>query len=69
MVPGKLVLGDFCFFRKHNRDIVANRIDAAAGAALQAGAVGEQSDRGFAKGTNQNSEKLFRNGHVCLRSG
>jgi hypothetical protein len=36
---GKLVLNDFRFFGQHDRNVVADRVDAAAGSALQAQAI------------------------------
>jgi hypothetical protein len=55
------------FFGKHDGDVVFDGVDAAAGAALEAGAVGERIDGSFADGADENVEEFFGNWHGVLR--
>ena len=63
MIFPELFWSHFRFFGQHHGNVVAHGIDAAARSALQARAIGEQRDRRFANGTNQNVEQLLWNGH------
>ena len=54
---------NFRFADEHHGDVVANRINAAALAALQSLAAFGQVDRGFAEWANENFQKLRIDGH------
>src|SRR5207302_763602 len=61
-----LVCGDGGLFQQHDRDIVANRINATASLAFQALAIGGQLYRGLALRADQNIEQVLRYGHQPL---
>ena len=55
------------FFGKHDGDVVFDGVDAAAGAALEAGGVGEWIDGSFAERADEDGEEFFGNWHGVLR--
>src|ERR1700693_2854477 len=59
----KLFGFDAGFVEQHDGDVVADRIDAAAGGALQSLLVGRRFDRRLALRANQNIEQFFRDCH------
>jgi len=51
--------GDPGVFQQHDRDIVADGIDAAAGLTLQSCMIRREGDRRFAERADQNLKQLF----------
>src|ERR1700720_439308 len=63
-----LLGGDGGLFRQHDRNIVANGINAAASLAFQTGLVGRQLNRGLAYWADEDIEQVLRNGHLSSPS-
>jgi hypothetical protein len=58
--------GDFRFFEEHHGNIVADRVNALADVALEAGAIGEKADGFFADDTDEDVEQLLSNRHKTV---
>jgi hypothetical protein len=63
IISCRLFILDLRFVNEHNRNIVANWIDALALDTFQTAAVGLQLNFRAAGGANQNLKQLFTNGH------
>jgi len=63
-----LFRSDLRFFRQHDRNVIAHRINPPAGLTLQAQVVRRKFDGRFADRTNQNLQQLLRNSHRPLHS-
>src|SRR5580658_5124843 len=56
-------VGNAGFVHEHHGDIFANRVNAAAGGALEAVLIGGEFHRRLIERANQNIEQFLRNGH------
>jgi hypothetical protein len=60
----ELIAGDGRFFREHDRDIIAHRIDAAANRAFESALVGQWLNVFFANRTDQHFYQILRQSHA-----
>jgi hypothetical protein len=63
-----LIGNDLCFLCEHDRDVVADRIEALAGFALQSAIVWKESNPVLTNGADEDIEEFFWNRHKSLQS-